>query len=147
MDNKEFVSLRTKLNITQKRMSGLLGKSLRSIQSFEQGWRKIPESVERQALYLIFRKETKGKTIRPCWEVRDCPMEKREECPAWQFNTGNLCWFINGTICQGKTHRDWYEKMKFCWECKMFQPVNLLLKSLGWTDRGETKKTSLVKRR
>jgi len=72
-------------------------------------------------------------------------MDIREECLPWKFNAGNLCWFIHGTICQGKAHRDWYEKMKFCWECKMFQPVNLLLKSLGWTDRGGNKKNQFGK--
>ncbi len=38
---------------------------------------------------------------------------KKERFPAWEFNTGNLCWFINGTIYQGKAPSDWYEKIKF----------------------------------
>ena len=134
MEYKELSSIRNKLNITQKQMAELLGKSLRAVQSFEQGWRKIPESIERQLLYLMFMKELRGKTIVPCWELKDCPLEKKEKCPAWEFNTGNLCWFINGTICQGKAHRDWYEKMKFCLECEVFKPISLLLRSLGWTE-------------
>ena len=79
-------------------------------------------------------KEMKGKPIVPCWEVKDCPLEKKGKCPAWEFNKGNLCWFINGTICQGKPHRDWYEKMKFCLESEVFKPVSLLLRSLVWRE-------------
>ena len=134
MDCKELSSIRLKLNITQKQMAELIGKSLRAVQSFEQGWRKIPENIERQLLYLVFMKEMQGKTIVPCWELKDCPLEKKEKCPAWKFHTGHMCWFINGTICQGKAHRDWYEKMRFCLNCEAFKPVNLLLRSLGWTE-------------
>ncbi|MBW1678862.1 MAG: transcriptional regulator [Deltaproteobacteria bacterium] len=108
-------------------MAELLGISLRSIQSFEQGWRKIPTSTERQILYLVFMKDIKVGTLRPCWEIENCPLDKREKCPAWEFNTGYLCWFINGTICQGKAHRNWDEKMVFCSKCPVFKPVSLLL--------------------
>ena len=67
----------------------------------------------------------------PCWQVNDCPMQKKERCPAWDFNTGHLCWFISGTICQGKVHRNWNEKMKFCRKCRVFEPVKSLLEI--WT--------------
>lgn len=108
-------------------MAELLGISLRSVQSFEQGWRKIPTNIERQILYLVSMKDTREEPLKPCWEVEDCPLEKRNQCPAWEFNTGHVCWFINGTICQGKSHRNWDEKMKFCRECAVFRPVNSLL--------------------
>lgn len=147
MDSQELVSIRVKLNITQKQMAELIGKSLRAVQSFEQGWRKIPETIERQLLYLVFMKEMKGKPLVPCWEMRKCPPEKKGECPAWEFNTGHMCWFINGTICQGKAHRDWYEKMKFCMKCEVFTPINLLLRSLGWTEGEKARRSKVVKRK
>ena len=34
--------------------------------------------------------------------------------PAWEFQTGDLCWMINGTICDGSVQSNWYEKMKTC---------------------------------
>ena len=138
MDNKELSSIRTKLNITQKQMAELIGKSLRAVQSFEQGWRKIPENIERQILYLVFMKEMRGKNLVPCWDLKKCPPLKKEKCPAWEFNTGHMCWFINGTICHGKVHRDWYEKMKYCLGCEVFKPVNLFLRSLGWSHGRKT---------
>jgi len=147
MDNKEFISFRLKLNTTQKQMAELIGKSLRAVQSFEQGWRKIPENIERQLLYLVFMKEMKGKPLVPCWELRECSPEKKEKCPAWKFNTGHMCWFINGTICQGKAHRDWYEKVRFCLICEAFKPVNLLLRSLGWIEGKKSRPSRSGKRK
>jgi len=130
MDGKEFAAIRSKLEMTQKQMAELLGRSLRAVQSFEQGWRKIPENIERQLLYLVFMKEMKGKSLAPCWEQKNCPVEKRGNCPAWEFNTGQLCWFINGTICQGKTPKDWDEKLASCRLCRVFDPVNDLLQKI-----------------
>ena len=130
VNNREFTSIRHNFDKTQKQMAELLGISLRSVQSFEQGWRKIPTNIERQILYLVFMKDAKRATLKPCWEIEACPLDKREKCPAWEFKTGYLCWFINGTICQGKAHRNWDEKMKFCRECPVFQPVRLLLENI-----------------
>ena len=126
MNNKEFISVRINLKKTQKEMAELLGLSLRSIQSFEQGWRNIPDDIERQVLYALVMKNSKESSFRPCWELQDCPPEKRENCPAWEFRSGHMCWFINGTICQGKVHRHFGKKMEFCRECRVFQPVKLL---------------------
>jgi hypothetical protein len=131
MNAKEFGAIRLGLKLTQREMAGLLGKSLRSVQSFEQGWRKIPEHIERYVLFLIFLKKRREDARTPCWELTKCPMIKRERCPAWEFNAGHLCWFINGTICQGKVHANWEEKMKSCRGCKVFEPVNTVLKA--WT--------------
>lgn len=121
------MSIRLNLEKTQKQMAELLGVSLRSIQSFEQGWRKIPSNIERQVLYVLVMKNIKEKSLKPCWELENCPPEKKENCPAWEFLSGHLCWFINGTICQGKAYRDWGKKMEFCRECQVFQPVKLLM--------------------
>jgi len=119
MESKEFSLLRERLGKTQKEMSQLLGVSLRSVQSFEQGWRRVPAHVERQILFLLAMK--KGtRTLRPCWEVQKCCLENREECPAWEFQVGHLCWFINGTRCQGKAQGTWAKKMSRCRQCKVF---------------------------
>ena len=131
MNAKEFGAIRVRLRITQKEMAALLGKSLRSVQSFEQGWRRIPEHIERSILHLVYMKQRVRGVQLPCWELNKCPLQKRDRCPAWEFDTGHLCWFINGTICQGTVHRNWNEKMKFCRECRVFEPVNTLLKA--WT--------------
>ncbi len=123
MTKHEIVSIRLILKKTQKQMAELLGVSIRSIQSFEQGWRRIPSNIERQALYLLVYKNNRVNSMQSCWETENCPQEKRNDCPAWEFDNGKMCWFINGTICQGKPHSDWEKKMEHCRECEVFRPL------------------------
>jgi hypothetical protein len=120
MDNKEFHSLRKQLNKTQKKLSELLGVSIRAVQSFEQGWRRIPTHVERQLLFLVYIKKKAYRDFQPCWVVRSCPSQIREACPAVEFNAGQFCWFINGTLCRGRAQDSWAKKMKICRKCEVF---------------------------
>ena len=123
MDHQEFSSFRQKLQKTQKEMAELLGTSLKAVQSFEQGWRKVPVHIERQMLFLLNMKKGKVNDARPCWDIQNCSVQARQGCPAWEFNAGNLCWFINGTICQGRVQTNWGKKMKICRQCKVFQTM------------------------
>jgi hypothetical protein len=100
-------------------MAGLLGTSLKAIQSYEQGWRSIPTHVERQVFFLISRMRGNSKNERPCWVIKKCLPERKKQCPAWEFQSGRLCWFINGTMCEGKIQRDWQKKMKICRQCEV----------------------------
>lgn len=127
MDKKEFSQIRRELRKTQTQMAQLLGTSPKAIQSFEQGWRSVPVHVERQVLFLMALKCTQGKMARPCWVVRRCSEEMRQNCPAWELQAGHLCWFINGTICEGTVQESWQEKMRLCRQCRvylsLFQPT------------------------
>lgn len=120
VDSKKFHALRQELQKTQKQISELLGTSLKAAQSFEQGWRKIPVHIERQMLFLMYMKKKSGRELPPCWVIRKCPAQTRQTCPAWEFNAGRLCWFINGTICRGKPREGWSQKMKTCYNCEVF---------------------------
>ena len=120
MTNKEFHSLRKQLGKTQKRLSELLGTSLRAVQSFEQGWRNVPSHVERQLLFLMYMKLRSHKDSQPYWMIRHCSLQIRQACPAWEFNAGLFCWFINGTLCQGRAQDSWIKKMKICRKCEIF---------------------------
>jgi len=126
---KEFSTARQYLGKTQSQMAQVLGVSLKAIQSFEQGWRNIPVHIERQVLFLLASKKSPPKKERPCWVIRKCLMEIRQNCPAWEFQVGNLCWFINGTICQGRRQESWQKKMKICRQCKVFQTMVPSLKT------------------
>jgi hypothetical protein len=126
---KEFSTARQYLGKTQSQMAQVLGVSLKAIQSFEQGWRNIPVHIERQVLFLLASKKSPPRKERPCWVIRKCLMEIRQNCPAWEFQVGNLCWFINGTICQGRTQESWQKKMKICRQCKVFQTMVPSLKT------------------
>ena len=121
MDREEFSTIRRQLGKTQSRMAELLGISLKAIQSFEQGWRNIPVHIERQVLFLLAQKNTRARGHEPCWVIERCPMETRQNCPAWEFHSGNLCWFINGTICHGEVQGSWQKKMEACRKCKVFR--------------------------
>jgi DNA-binding XRE family transcriptional regulator len=136
MKKNEFSTLRRVLEKTQSQMAQLLGVSSKAIQSFEQGWRNIPAHVERQALFLLALKtRTRGRII-PCWEVRHCSLQMRETCPAWELKVGHLCWFINGTICQGKSRSSWSKKMILCKKCKVFISF---MKHWGFSQRAKSR--------
>ena len=121
MDSKEFSSFRKVLNKTQKQMAQLLGTSVKAIHSYEQGWRRVPAHAERQLFFLISR--LRGGKQKPCWVVKKCPPKRKINCPAWEFHAGKLCWFVSGTICEGKVHKNWNEKMKICRACEVLSSL------------------------
>lgn len=123
MDKKHFSRIRRRLRKSQSEMAQLLTVSLRAVQSFEQGWRNIPAHVERQMLFLVAKEKLGNRESAPCWVILDCPTETRRNCPAWMFHSGELCWFINGKISQGKVQKSWRKKMEMCQQCKAFQRI------------------------
>lgn len=104
-------------------MAQLLATSLKAVEGYEQGWRSIPASVERQVFLLVSRMRENKKNRKSCWVIKKCPPERKKQCPAWEFNAGKLCWFISGTICEGKAQRDWKAKMKICRSCEVFKSM------------------------
>jgi DNA-binding XRE family transcriptional regulator len=123
MEKEQFAAIRRQLGKTQAQMAQLLGTSSKAIQSFEQGWRNIPAHAERQTLFLLAATMNQKKRSRNCWGLKRCPRERRERCPAWEFQLGKLCWFINGTVCQGEVKQGWQEKMEVCRKCKVFNSI------------------------
>jgi hypothetical protein len=123
MDKSEFSKARAKLGKTQAQMAKLLRTSLKAVQSYEQGWRSIPAHAEGQILLLLSLKGGR-KGREDCWAAMKCPVERRRDCPAWEFKAGKLCWFINGTMCEGKAQGSWAAKIKICRSCKVM--VSLL---------------------
>jgi hypothetical protein len=120
MDGEEFIYFQKKLGRTQKEIAQLLGTFHKAVQGYEQGWRSIPVHVERHVFFLVAARSMNNNSLRPCWETRDCPSGRWENCPAWEFRAGRLCWFINGTICEGIVQRDWKEKINICRACEVF---------------------------
>lgn len=123
MDSQEFSLLRRRLGKTQKQLAQLLGTSVKAVHSYEQGWRSVPVHVERQILFLVTRRTALQEDVRPCWDLMGCPAERVRECPAWEFQAGTLCWFINGTICNGYVHPNWKDKMSVCRNCRMLRSM------------------------
>ena len=125
MENKEFVDIRKNLAKTQKELASLLGISLKAVCSYEQGWRTIPSHVERQVIFLMAKKRHPHKDTANCWDVRNCPEEKKTQCPAWEFSAGDLCWFIGGTICDNIIHTTWEKKIEMCKKCVVMKRLAL----------------------
>jgi Helix-turn-helix len=122
MEREAFVIIRKKLGRTQKQLSELIGVSLKAIHSYEQGWRKIPLHIERQLWFLIYQqKHLKAGDVEPCWERKSCEM--KEDCPAWEFQCGDLCWFVCGTKCECTKNHDVREKMDICRNCDILKTL------------------------
>ncbi len=121
MESATIKNIRAKLGKTQNEISGLLGVSIKAVHSYEQGWRKIPHHVQRMLYFFLFKKLEGRPAYKKCWEINNCSLEKRIRCPAWEFDCGDICWFINGTVCSGKAHKNWKEKIAECKECDVFK--------------------------
>ena len=124
VESEEFSKARGLLGKTQKELAELLGVSIKAVHSYEQGWRNIPSHVERQVFFLISRTRASGKVFKPCWIIKKCPPQRRKLCPAWEFQAGKLCWFINGTLCgECKDQTKRVEKIKICRSCKVLAEI------------------------
>ena len=121
MDATDFAEVRRHLGKTQTQTARLLGVSPKAVQSFEQGWRRVPAHVERQLLFLLYLNRLPLDGTTPCWERRGCEPEVREKCMAWEVQAGHLCWFVNGTVCEGRVQVSWDRKMQFCRQCEVFR--------------------------
>jgi len=119
VNSKEFSYFRRKLNKTQVELAQLLGTSLKTVHRYEQGWRPVPVHVERLIFFLIAVKRPGRR--KKCWVFKKCPPVRKKNCPAWEFKAESFCWFVNGTICEGKVQKTWTEKMKTCRNCEVFQ--------------------------
>lgn len=121
MEKKEFAQARKNLGKTQKVLAQLLGVSLKTIHSYEQGWRTIPSHIERQLFFLLANQRGRKKPITPCWEVKQC--DRKETCPAWEFQSGHLCWFLCGTLCNCGEYTTCKEKIKICRSCEILKSL------------------------
>jgi len=121
LNSEEFIEYRKKLNKTQKQIAELLGTSVKAVHSYEQGWRNIPAHVERQLYFLLAHTRPGYEGRRQCWVIKKCPTERKKNCPAWEFDSGKFCWFINGTICECQAKKTWEDKMEICRECEVFK--------------------------
>lgn len=120
MLKKDFSDIRHILGKSQHQMAELLGISVKAVQSFEQGWRKVPVYVERQLLFLLYLKNNR-KNRKPCWVQKKCAQDVRDQCPTWEYRAHDLCWFINGTVCGGMVQKNWRKKISICRKCSVFQ--------------------------
>lgn len=123
MNGQELSQIRHTLGKTQNELATLLCISPKTIQSYEEGWRSVSVHAERQVLFLMALKTVRDNKISPCWEIRQCSTEFRNNCVAWELKAGHFCWLLTGTTCDGECHHDWDEKMAICRQCEVFRSL------------------------
>ena len=120
IDLSDIHAARAALDKSQREMAVLLGVSLRALQSYEQGWRPVPPTVQRLVGILLMTVRRHGRRAgSPCWKVRACPPADRAACSAYQNRAGELCWALTGTRCDGKDHGRWEDKIQHCMDCSV----------------------------
>ena len=110
--------IRKYLDKSQRELADQLGISLRAIQSYEQGWRSMPPSLQKlllQLLYLHWRRENIHPA--PCWETKKCGKRKRLNCLAWKTCSGDCCWLTTGNQIECKPQASWEKKLAHCIQC------------------------------
>jgi len=116
--------IRKELGLSQRELARLLSTSIRAVQSYEQGWRSPPPSIQ-QMLLLLLVAHRRGTSFprHICWKEQDCPKDIRTECMAYQSRQGQLCWFLTGTLCAGVETKNWTEKWKMCRRCTFMKEL------------------------
>lgn len=111
-------SIRRALGNSQSELADLLGVSVRTVQSYEQGRRRTPPHVQELAgLLLYFQRRKEHRSLRPCWKIRNCPAGTRAQCRAYQFRAADLCWLASGNRCGGQKLKSRRAKLGKCKKC------------------------------
>jgi transcriptional regulator with XRE-family HTH domain len=138
MSGQEFARLRATLGRSQRELAELLGLSLKAVESYEQGWRKVPAHVERLLYFLIFKlNEDEIRAEDPCWESKACPDDVRTKCVAFVAKEGRFCWFFTGKLCAiakasaSGSATDGGADGRGCYSCEVF--MRMLAKVEGGT--------------
>jgi len=98
----DIKGVRKSLGKSQTEFAGLIGRSVRALQSYEQGWRDVPEHVQRTAALLVYLHGRKTPSdVKPCWEIRRCKPKERETCPVYELRAGYLCWLLSSQCSAG----------------------------------------------
>lgn len=117
----DFTVFRGKLKKTQNEMAELLGVSLKAVESYEQGWRRIPANIERILYFLLFKMHKNLFSRQDlCWLEMKCPPAIRANCPAWIAREGLHCWFLTGKMCRAKQGTR-SAKGRTCSDCAFFR--------------------------
>ncbi|WP_426405701.1 two-CW domain-containing protein [Desulforudis sp. 1190] len=63
-----------------------------------------------------------------CWEILNCPEDRRMQCSAYVKGLGRRCWRLEGTYCGGRLNASVDEKLSECLQCSAYQAIN----SIAW---------------
>ena len=114
--------VREELGLSQQGLADLIGVSLRTVQSCEQGWRRPTAALERSLLLLLLASRN-GPDLgkRACWDSSGSPPDACEQCLVRRSRQGHLCWLLTGNVCKGRRLRSWSSKKAVCGECRFLR--------------------------
>ncbi len=99
--NEWVRDVRGALGLSQSQLARLLGVSPRAVQSYEQGWRTLPQPTATQLMTVLALHRDHPDQYTPCWSLTGCPAEKRARCAADKVGRGRFCWLLSGQACGG----------------------------------------------
>ena len=106
------------MGMSQSELAANLGVSLKAVQSYEQGWRSIPGSIEKLVFFYLSRLNRKSNPAAvDCWKITKCRAKKRGKCLVERLGAGEECWMVSGNTCNGAWLKSWREKRTVCFKC------------------------------
>jgi methyl-accepting chemotaxis protein len=64
-----------------------------------------------------------NRTSVTCWDMKNCPTERRNDCPAYP-ELGGQCWKVTSTLCGGQEQGTYREKMANCRQCNVYEAAH-----------------------
>ena len=108
-------AVRKAVGMTQVELGGVLGVSVRAVQSYEQGWREVPSATLLHMFAVLASARRPKLRDVPCWSLTRCPESTRSACRSHRLNEGLFCWLVAGNAC-GRRGGDPGDPLK-CIEC------------------------------
>jgi transcriptional regulator with XRE-family HTH domain len=122
VDITSLRSIREALAKSQREMADLLGISVRAVQSYEQGWRALPSSVQKLAVLLLLLRQREEKPALPsCWEITECDPEKTASCYSRSCGKGQLCWLVTNDKQRCRWMADHEDALQACSRCPVMR--------------------------
>lgn len=97
--SKALKRLRALMGWTQLEASHFLGVSKKAVESYEQGWRDVPDHIWKSLLTLAAVEHHYPHGYRRCWEIMHCAPAQRRTCFGARSMGGRFCWMTSATNC------------------------------------------------
>jgi DNA-binding XRE family transcriptional regulator len=121
MEPQLLKRVRRRLHMTQAGLAKRMGISAKAVQSYEQGWRRLPAPLASHVLLLLALHREQNLRHRPCWKVRACPEKTRVQCPSFKVSGGRYCWLVSGRMCAGRSSDDGVQLSSRCVQCPVVE--------------------------
>ena len=91
--------LRGSMSWTQAETADFLGVSKKAVESYEQGWRNVPDSLWKQLLTLVAVQKGYPRKFKRCWKILHCDAKIHKNCFCGCKMNGHFCWMTATSAC------------------------------------------------